>query len=335
MKYILGIETSCDDTSIAIVDEKLRVTAIKTVSQTTVHALFGGIMPEIAARNHAAYIFPVLNKVLGEAGLSQEEISAIAVTNFPGLIGSLLIGVSVAKGLAIGWKKPLIAVNHLEGHIYSAFLEKETMPEIPYLALVVSGGHTTLMEFNENGKTILGETFDDAAGEAYDKVAKMAGLGYPGGPVIDKMAAEGNASRYELPYLLKNQKYKNTFEFSFSGLKTAVKKFLEEESDLVMKDLMAGFQAKLVELIERRLILAFSQKHYKALVIAGGVAANSGIRKMAEKLAEKNGVPLFMPPLKYCQDNGAMIAAAGFADLAQGNFSQLNTTVFPTIRGTK
>ncbi len=333
MKYILGIETSCDDTSISVVDSNLKVHAIGTASQTSVHSLFGGVIPEIAARNHVAYIFPLLEKVLGECGMEPSQLDAVAVTNFPGLIGSLLIGVSAAKGLALGWKKPLIAVNHLEGHIYSAFLERDTKPEYPYLSLIVSGGHTSLMSVDEDCTTILGETFDDAAGEAFDKVAKMAGIGYPGGPVIDRLAQQGSTSRYKLPYLLKHPRYKENFQFSFSGIKSAVRRILEEEKEeIVMPDLMASFQERVVELIERRLRRAFTLNKYKALVVAGGVAANSGVRLMAENVAADNKVDLYIPQLKYCQDNGAMCAAAAFPKLERSEFADIGLGVRPTVR---
>lgn len=331
-EYILGIETSCDDTSIAIVDSSYNIMAIETFSQTNIHALFGGVIPEIAARNHIAYIFPALDRALVKSGIAPDKLSAIAVTNYPGLIGCLLVGLGTAKGLAAGWKKPLIAINHLEGHIYSAFLEKDKLPEDPYLALVVSGGHTTMIEINNKERKVLGETIDDAAGEAFDKVAKLAGLGYPGGPAIDKLAATGKKGRYELPYLLKSNKYKDSLAFSFSGLKTAVRNIVLNEKNVSMPDLMADFQDRIVELIERRLSSAFNAKKYKALVVAGGVAANSAVRKMAEEFSQKKNVPLFLPQMRYCQDNGAMIAAAAFPRLKSGQFSGFETDVMPTVR---
>jgi len=335
VQYILGIESSCDDTSIAIVSSNYELISLKTVTQTNIHKFFGGVIPEIASRNHIAWIIPALDAAIAESGLHPEQLSAIAVTNFPGLIGSLLIGVSVAKGLAVGWNKPLIAVNHLDAHIASAFIGKNSLPELPYLSLVVSGGHTSLIEVTENGKFLLGETMDDAAGEAYDKVAKMAGLGFPGGPVIDKMAQNGDSSKYKLPYLLKsNNKYTDEIVFSFSGIKSAVKRILDEGS-VDMDSLMSSFQEKIIELIERKMKLAISRKKYKAIVISGGVSANSGVRKMASSLAQKYGLELFMPELKYCQDNGAMVAAAAFDDFFKGNFSSLDFDVAPTVRPKK
>jgi len=331
-KYTLGIESSCDDTSVAVVSSDFHVLAVKTVSQTSVHKLFGGVIPEIASRNHLAWVIPAVDAALRESGKTKDDISAIAVTNYPGLIGSLLIGVSAAKGLAAGWGKPVIAVNHLNAHIASAFLEREKRPEFPYLALVVSGGHTSLIEISEDERTVLGETMDDAAGEAFDKIAKMADLGYPGGPIIDKMAKNGDASKYKLPYLLKNNnKYADDIVFSFSGIKSAVKRFLDE-GNVDMPSLMASFQDRIVELIERKVKLALSRKKYTAFVVAGGVSANSAVRRMAENIAAKHKLELYLPELRYCQDNGAMVAAAAMDDFFKGNFSDLDFDVAPTVR---
>ncbi len=330
-KYILGIESSCDDTSVALVSSGFHVLSVKTVSQTSVHRLFGGVIPEIASRNHLAWVIPAIDAALKESGKTRDDISAIAVTNYPGLIGSLLVGVCAAKGLAAGWKKPIIAVNHLNAHIASAFLEREKRPEFPYLSLVVSGGHTSLIEISEDERTVLGETMDDAAGEAYDKIAKMADLGYPGGPIIDKIAAKGDASKYKLPYLLKNNKYADDIVFSFSGIKSAVKRFLDD-GNVDMPSLMASFQNRIVELIERKVKLALSRKKYTAFVVAGGVSANSAVRKMAENIAAKYNIELYLPELKYCQDNGAMVAAAAMDDFFNGRFSSLDFDVAPTVR---
>ena len=331
-KYILGIESSCDDTSVAVVSSDFHVLSVKTVSQTSVHRLFGGVIPEIASRNHLAWVVPAVDAAIRESGKTKDDISAIAVTNYPGLIGSLLIGVSAAKGLAAGWQKPVIAVNHLNAHIASAFLEREKRPEFPYLSLVVSGGHTSLIEISENERNLLGETMDDAAGEAFDKIAKMADLGYPGGPIIDRMAENGDASKYKFPYLLKNNnKYVDEIVFSFSGIKSAVKRFLDE-GNVDMPSLMASFQNRIVELIERKVKLALSRKKYTAFVVAGGVSPNSAVRKMAENIAEKYKLELYLPELRYCQDNGAMVAAAAMDDFLNGNFSALDFDVAPTVR---
>jgi N6-L-threonylcarbamoyladenine synthase len=330
-QYIIGIESSCDDTSVGIVRDDMKVISQCTVSQTSVHKLFGGVIPEIAARNHIAWIIPVINSALTQSGLKVKDISAIAVTNYPGLIGSLLVGVAAAKGLSIGWQKPLIAVNHLHAHIASTFIEKNKKPSLPYLALIVSGGHTSIIEVNESGWKTLGETIDDAAGEAYDKVAKMANLGFPGGPVIDKTAQNGDPAKYNLPYLLKHPRYSDEIVFSFSGIKSAVKRILDDH-EVDMASLMAAFQIRVMELIERKMKLALSLKKYKAIVISGGVSANSKLREIAKKLSRDSKTELFLPELKYCQDNGAMVAAAAFEHLESEKFSNINIDVTPTSR---
>ncbi|MGI6395501.1 MAG: tRNA (adenosine(37)-N6)-threonylcarbamoyltransferase complex transferase subunit TsaD [bacterium] len=332
IQYILGIESSCDDTSVAVVNSDFEIVSLKTVSQNDIHKLFGGVVPEVASRNHVAWIIPAIHAVLSESGITPEDLAAIAVTSSPGLIGSLLVGVSAAKGLSLGWNKPLIAVNHLNAHIASTFIGKKSKPALPYLALIVSGGHTSLIEVMPEGKKNLGETMDDAAGEAFDKVAKMANLGYPGGPVIDKMAQKGDPSKYNLPYLLKNNnKYLDEIIFSFSGIKSAVKRVLENEN-VEINSLMASFQNRIIELIERKIKLALSKKKYSALVVAGGVSANSELRKMALNLAENFNLELFMPKLELCQDNGAMVAAAAFEDLEKKNFAPIDFDVTPTVR---
>ncbi len=331
-RIILGIESSCDDTSIAVVDSNLNVINMETVSQISVHKIFGGVVPEVAARNHIAYIFPLLNRVMESAGVKPKNIDAIAVTRRPGLVGSLLVGVMAAKGLSASWNLPLIGINHLDGHIASAFLNKDKKPKKPYISLIVSGGHTSIVEVTENGQNTISQTLDDAAGEAYDKVSKMAGLGYPGGPVIDKLAQKGNPDTYDLPYLLKGGKHANATFFSYSGIKSAVKRILDEEKNLIMEDLMAAFQIRVVELIERRLESAISKGSYNALVISGGVSANSHVRKMATSIAEKHNLELYLPELKYCQDNGAMIAAAAFERFEKRDFDSLDFPVNPTVR---
>ncbi len=330
-RYIIGIESSCDDTSVGIVSDSLDVVSLKTVSQTSIHKLFGGVIPEIAARNHIAWIFPAIHRTMIESGLTRNDISAVAVTGYPGLVGSLLVGVAAAKGLAIGWNKPLIAVDHLDAHISSAFIGKKKKPEFPYLALVISGGHTSLIEVSEKGRNTLGETIDDAAGEAYDKVAKMAGLGFPGGPVIDKAAQSGDPKKYDLPYLLKHPRYSDETVFSFSGIKSAVKRVLDEQ-DVDISSLMAAFQDRVMELVERKIKLALSMKKYEALIISGGVSANTKLREIASVVSKQHEIELFLPDLQYCQDNGAMVAAAAFEDLQAGRFSDIDMDVAPTSR---
>ena len=331
--YILGIESSCDDTSIAIVDTEYRVIAMKTVSQTSVHALFGGIIPEIAARNHIAWIFPLLRSLLDDAKMSLSDLSAIAVTTHPGLVGSLLVGVGVAKGISVATGLPLIGINHLEAHIASASLNCDERPEYPFLSLIISGGHTSLIEVKKDGITTLGATMDDAAGEAFDKVAKMAGLEYPGGPVIDKLAQKGDASLYKMPKLLTSEKYKKSYVFSFSGLKSAVQRYLKQEN-IEMPSLMAAFQNSLFELVDRRIVMALKNRKYKALVVVGGVSANSELRKRMKAISLRFDTPLFLPELQYCQDNGAMTAAAAIPDFEKKLFSGLDLGAAPTKRET-
>lgn len=329
--YILGIESSCDDTSIAIVDTDYRVVAMKTVSQTSVHSLFGGIIPELAARNHIAWIFPLLRSLLDDAKMSLSDLSAIAVTTHPGLVGSLLVGVGAAKGISVATGLPLIGVNHLEAHIFSAFLNRKDRAEYPFLALIISGGHTSVIEVDENGVHTLGATMDDAAGEAFDKVAKMAKLGYPGGPVIDKLAQKGDASLYKMPKLLASEKYKKSYSFSFSGLKSAVQRHLQSGT-VDMPGLMAAFQNSLFELVERRIIRALTQRKYRALVVVGGVSANSELRERMKRVSHRFNTELFLPELQYCQDNGAMTAAAAIPDFEKKLFSGLDLDAAPTKR---
>ncbi|MCK5808917.1 tRNA (adenosine(37)-N6)-threonylcarbamoyltransferase complex transferase subunit TsaD [bacterium] len=329
--YILGIESSCDDTSIALVDTEYRVIAMKTVSQTSVHSLFGGIIPEIAARNHIAWIFPLLRSLLDEAKISLSDLSAIAVTTHPGLVGSLLVGVGAAKGISAATGIPLVGINHLEAHIASASLNRKSRPQLPFLSLIISGGHTSLIEVKKEGIYTLGATMDDAAGEAFDKVAKMAKLGYPGGPVIDKLAQKGDASRYKMPKLLTSEKYKHSFVFSFSGLKTATQRFLKND-DIDMPSLMAAFQKSLFELVERRIIYALKHNKYKALVVVGGVSANSELRERMERVSHRFDTALFLPELQYCQDNGAMTAAAAIPAFQTKQFADFTLDAAPTKR---
>ncbi|MFO7735868.1 MAG: tRNA (adenosine(37)-N6)-threonylcarbamoyltransferase complex transferase subunit TsaD [bacterium] len=324
---ILGIETSCDDTSIALVDRNFSVLGMETVSQDSVHKLFGGVIPEIAARNHIAWIIPAIHKVMEKTDVDKKHIKAVAVTTSPGLVGSLLVGTAAAKGLCSGWNIPLISVNHLHGHIYSAFLNEPEIPREPFLSLVVSGGHTSLISVKNNTFRIIGETMDDAAGEAFDKVAKMIGLPYPGGPAIDAVAKKGRLGNYKLPRLLTSPKYRKKTLFSFSGMKTAVKKILSEEENISVSDLMAEFQDKVTELIERKLELAITLNKWNGLVVAGGVSANSVLRKKMQNFSKKHEIPLYMPELKFCGDNGAMIAAAAFKRYDSGSFSSLDCDV--------
>lgn len=321
---ILGIDTSCDDTSVAVVEERKILSNIVS-SQIKFHSKYGGVVPEIASRKHIEWIWDVTEQALGNAKITLKEIDLIAVCHGPGLIGSLLVGVCFAKALSYAAKKPLIGVNHLEGHIQAIFLEKR-YPQFPFLSLIVSGGHTSLYRVDDFGKyKELGRTRDDAAGEAYDKVAKMLGLGYPGGPIIDSMAKEGQRDKYNLPkpYL------HGSLDFSFSGLKTAVKVLLKnlgyENSkipDEVKKDIAAAFQNSVIDVLIEKLKWATSSEKLNRVVITGGVAANSELRRRA-LLLQNEGIEIYLPSKSLCTDNAAMIAVAGYHKFLKGEISNL------------
>ena len=308
--YILGIESSCDETSCSIV--KNGTTEISTVilSQIDIHKNYGGVVPEIASRQHVKNITMVIEECLEKANMKMEEIDAIAVTYGPGLIGSLLIGLEAAKTLSYIYNKPLVPVHHIAGHIYANNLVKEM--KFPLLSLVISGGHTELVYMEDHLKfEKLGGTLDDAVGECYDKVARVVGIPYPGGPSIDKMAHIGNKS-YNLPLPLND----NSYNFSFSGLKSAVINLSHNEqqrgNELNKEDLAASFQSVVVEIISKKVEKAIREKNIKYFITAGGVAANRGIReKLTEVCAEAN-IEYSFPEIKYCTDNAAMIAAAGY-----------------------
>lgn len=319
--YILGIESSCDETSVSIV--KNGVDEISTVisSQIDIHKDYGGVVPEIASRHHVKNITIVLEECLTKANMTMNDIDAIAITYGPGLIGSLLIGLEAAKTLAFIHNKPLIPVHHIAGHIYANSLVKEL--SFPLLALVVSGGHTEIIEMKDHYKfNKLGGTLDDAIGECYDKVARVIGLEYPGGPKLDKMALLGNKT-YKLPIPLKDDSY----NFSFSGLKSAVINLAHNEEQrgnkLNKEDLAASFQSVAIESVVTKVKKAIIDKNIKKVIVAGGVAANQGLRKEMEKLSEELNVELSIPPMKYCTDNATMIAAAGYYAYLDGRRADL------------
>ena len=308
--YILGIESSCDETSCSIV--KNGSTEISTVilSQIDIHKNYGGVVPEIASRQHVKNITMVIEECLEKANMKMEEIDAIAVTYGPGLIGSLLIGLEAAKTLSYIYNKPLVPVRHIAGHIYANNLVKEM--KFPLLSLVISGGHTELVYMENHLKfEKLGGTLDDAVGECYDKVARVVGIPYPGGPSIDKMAHIGNKS-YNLPLPLND----NSYNFSFSGLKSAVINLSHNEqqrgNELNKEDLAASFQAVVVEIISKKVEKAIHEKNIKYFITAGGVAANRGIREKLTEVCEEANIEYSFPEIKYCTDNAAMIAAAGY-----------------------
>ncbi len=320
--YILGIESSCDETSASIVKNGTKEIATVISSQIDVHKDFGGVVPEIASRHHVKNITMVLEECLEKANMTMDDIDAIAITYGPGLIGSLLIGLEAAKTLAFVHKKPLIPVHHIVGHIYANSLVKEL--NFPLLAIVVSGGHTEIIEMPKHYSfNKLGGTLDDAIGECYDKVARVVGLEYPGGPKIDKLAAVGNPTTYKLPIPLQDDSY----NFSFSGLKSAVINLAHNEEQrgkqLIQEDLAASFQKVAIESIVSKVKKAIIDKKVKTVIVAGGVAANQGLRAAITKVAEELNVDLSIPPMKYCTDNATMIAAAGYYAYLDGRRADL------------
>ena len=311
----LGIETSCDETSVSLVDDGLDVIGLKTFSQTDTHALFGGVVPEIASRLHAETLHTLVDTLLRETGTTPQAIDALAVTNGPGLVGALLVGVSFANALAYAWKKPVVGINHLEAHWYAAFMDPLQRPSLPALALLVSGGHTQLILIRELGKQeVLGATLDDAAGEAFDKTAKLLGLPYPGGPVVDRLAKQGNPHAFRFPQALREDK--KNLNFSFSGLKTSV---LYTIRDLpkplppeTVNDLCASLQKAIVDILVYKSEQALKITGAGSLVVCGGVAANSELQAVIRKMAERVGASAHFPSLQLCTDNAAMIAGLGY-----------------------
>ena len=329
---ILGIETSCDETAAAVVKNGEEVLSNVISSQVALHAEFGGVVPEIASRNHLEKIDEVIRLAVKEAGISMQELTAIAVTVGPGLVGALLVGVSEAKALAFALGKPLIPVHHIEGHIAANFISNpECKP--PFVCLVASGGHSHLLLVEDYGKIkIYGRTRDDAAGEAFDKVARAVGLGYPGGPKLEKMAKEGNPHAYHFP----TAKMEDApYDFSFSGVKSAVlnemnrKKMLGEE--VRVADLCASFQENVTEVLSEKAIALCKELHINRLSIAGGVAANGKLREKMEEKAKQEGIEFFCPKLILCTDNAAMIAAAAYHEWKKGNFAGHDVNAYPSL----
>ena len=332
-KYILSIESSCDETSAAVVVDGREVLSNVIASQIDTHKKFGGVVPEVASRMHIEVINGVVEEALQKANVTLNQIDAIGVTYGPGLVGALLVGLQYAKGLAFSTKKPLIGVNHIEGHICANFIQHKDLKP-PFVSLVVSGGHTFIVHVEDYGKyEVLGQTRDDAAGEAYDKVARALGLGYPGGPKIDRLAKEGNPNAIEFP---RANFHEETLDFSFSGLKSAVLNYLNKCSmqkvEINKADVAASFQKAVIEVLKDNVFTTIKKKGLDKIAIAGGVAANSALREALITEGEKQGVKILFPELKLCTDNAAMIGSAAYFRLIKDNVSSLDLNAKPNLK---
>ncbi len=328
---ILGIETSCDETAASVVSGGRKILSSIVSSQAEIHYPYGGVVPELASRKHMESIVPVVRKAMSSAGIEQQQIEAIAVTRGPGLIGSLLVGFSFAKAYAFAMNIPWVGVNHLEGHIHSIFLEPDP-PPFPFISLLASGGHTGIYLVNSYTEMeLMGQTRDDAAGEAFDKVAKMLGLGYPGGKIISDLAEQGNRSKICFPraYL-----EKSGFDFSFSGIKTSVSRFIQNnysEYKEMTPDIAAGFQESVVDVLSYKLLNAAALKKCEHVSVVGGVAANNRLREKVEFDGSASGIKVHIPSVALCGDNAAMIAAAGYHSIISGGMHDLNQDVFARV----
>lgn len=314
---VLGLETSCDETAAAVVEDGRRVLSDVVSTQVDIHRRWGGVVPELASRNHIVQVMPVVHEALTRAQKTLDDVDLIAVTSGPGLIGALLVGVQVAKGLSLATGKPFVGANHLEGHLLAIRLIEEA-PEPPFLGLVVSGGHTSLYDVQAYGSyRLVGSTRDDAAGEAYDKTARILGLPYPGGLPIDQLAQKGNPEAIRFPRALPG----DNFDVSFSGLKTAVLHHVQKHGvpeGQALSDLCASFQEAVADVLSKKLVAAARRLGHKHLVLCGGVAANSRLRALCKARAEERGLNMFLPPVRLCTDNGAMIAVAGYEAYRRG-----------------
>jgi N6-L-threonylcarbamoyladenine synthase len=327
---VLGIETSCDETAVALVLGGNDVVSSVVSSQIEIHADFGGVVPEIASRAHLTALNPVVARAIVEAGVDESRIDAVACTHGPGLIGALLVGVSAAKAYSLAWKVPYVGVNHLEAHLYSAFLEDPTL-EFPLVVLLVSGGHTMLIEMQGHGQyRLLGQTIDDAAGEAFDKVARYLDLGYPGGPAIDAAALNGDASAIRFPRALSEDA--DNLDFSFSGLKTSVVNYVRKHPDVGSADVAASFQTAVVDVLVTKTRRAAQLVGATGIVLGGGVAANSLLREELLGACAADGVRGFLPSREMCTDNAAMIAAAGWYRLRIDGPTALDSGAFPNLK---
>lgn len=330
--YTMGIETSCDDSSVAILKNDREVLVNLISSQIDIHALFGGVVPEIASRKHLEAINPLIEKALADTNLSYDDIDLISVTKGPGLMGSLLVGISAAKGLSLATGTPLIGANHMQGHICANYLSNKDL-EPPFISLVVSGGHTYLCKVNSyTDYEVIGKTLDDAAGESFDKVARKIGLGYPGGPKIDKLARKGNKDAIDFPRVMLE---KGSYDFSFSGLKTAVLNYahkLEQRGEEVNKaDLAASFQEAVVDVLVDKSMMLLKETGLKTLAVSGGVAANSRLKERLKEECDKEGIKFYHPSVILCTDNAAMIAMAGYLNYKNGVVDDNFMKVYPNL----
>ena len=332
-KYILAIESSCDETSAAVVVNGREVLSNVIASQIDTHKKYGGVVPEVASRMHIEAISGVVEEALKEANVTLDKIDAIGVTYGPGLVGALLVGLQFAKGLSFATKKPLIGVNHIEGHICANYIQhKELKP--PFVSLVVSGGHTFIVHVKNYGDyEVIGQTRDDAAGEAYDKVARALGLGYPGGPKIDKLAKEGNPKAIVFP---RANFHEETLDFSFSGVKSAVLNYLNkckmQEIEVNKADVAASFQHAVIDVLKENVLLTCKKRNVKTIAIAGGVASNSSLRETLINEASKRGIEVLFPAPILCTDNAAMIGSAAYFNFVNGKISDLNLNAKPNLK---
>ena len=329
---ILGIETSCDETAAAVVADGKKILSSVVSSQIDVHHPYGGVVPELASRKHIEAIVPVVNTALSDADIDSKALDAVAVTRGPGLVGALLVGFCFAKAFSFALEIPWVGINHLEGHINSVFLESDP-PPFPFVALLASGGHTSIYYVTSHTRyEVMGRTRDDAAGEAYDKVAKMLGLGYPGGAVIDRLAKNGAPENISFPRPFID---KSIFDFSFSGLKTAVRRYIQVHSDDYLEqipDIVAGFQEAVVDVLSYKIVHAAMAKGCDHIAIVGGVAANNRLREKIINDAEPKGLTVHIPSVELCGDNAAMIAAIGYHHLKNGVVSDLGDDVFSRVK---
>ncbi|MFB3887484.1 MAG: tRNA (adenosine(37)-N6)-threonylcarbamoyltransferase complex transferase subunit TsaD [Thermodesulfobacteriota bacterium] len=332
---VLAIETSCDDTGAAVVSDGRKILSNIVSSQVSVHQKYGGVVPELASRTHIESIVPIVREALGTAKVTLREIDGIAVTQGPGLVGSLLVGLSFAKSLSFVTGLPFVGVNHIEAHLSAVFLDK-TPPRFPFIGLVVSGGHTSLFRVDGFGSyKRLGQTRDDAAGEAFDKVAKLLGLGYPGGPIIDELSKSGNPMAIRFP---RASLGKNSLDFSFSGLKTSVVNYVKSHPqpaggypENLLRDIVSSFQEAVVDVLVRKTLQAARQQDLKKIVLSGGVAANQHLRERIKEEASQQKVRVYIPSPSYCTDNAAMVAVVGYEYLKRGIGSDFSLNAFANL----